>query len=50
MIHDIMVIVNITIDITVYSEKANKIDAIQDNAITSNDISMRISRLIFITI
>lgn len=50
MIQDIMVILNITVDISLYSERANKIDAIQDNAITSNDISMMISRLIFITI
>ena len=50
MIQDIMVILNITVDISLYSEIANKIDAIQDNAITSNDISMMISRLIFITI
>lgn len=50
MIHDIIVMINITVDISLYSDTANKIDAIQDNAITSNDISMRISRLIFITI
>lgn len=50
MIHDIIVIVNITVDISLYSDTANKIDAIHDRANMNNDISIMRSRLIFITI